>query len=213
MIPSILPILSSGPISNPQKGPPAILALHANPSTSFSGLTGAAALRDDEWRLPWLVVYTRPRQEKALAGELRHLGITYFLPLVLRETVSGGRRRRNLYPLFASYLFFAGDEAAREACLRTGRVVQLVTPTHQQRPRLAHELKQLELALRCRPESVVVHRKLEPGTPVRITSGAMRGVEGVVINSDNKRRLLLAVSTLGVSVTVELHADLAEPTV
>jgi hypothetical protein len=74
----------------------------------------------------WTAVYTKPRQEKALARDLLQKKIAYFLPMVLRETSSGGRRRRNLYPLFPSYLFVAGGEAEQLATLKTDRAVRLV---------------------------------------------------------------------------------------
>src|SRR5688572_11411870 len=74
----------------------------------------------------WVAAYCRPRQEKALAWDLYKKGVAYFLPMVLRETSSGGRRRRNLYPLFPSYLFIAGREEDRVAGLKTDRIVQII---------------------------------------------------------------------------------------
>src|ERR1051326_5527933 len=74
----------------------------------------------------WTVAYCKPRQEKALAWDLTRREVSYFLPMVLRETSSGGRRRRNLYPLFPSYLFFVGDEPERISVLKTDRVARLI---------------------------------------------------------------------------------------
>src|SRR5690242_16983199 len=76
--------------------------------------------------LPWSVAYCKPRQEKALAADLCRLDVSYFLPMVQREISSGGRRRQNLYPLFPSYLFFAGKERERLAALRTDRIVRII---------------------------------------------------------------------------------------
>jgi hypothetical protein len=39
----------------------------------------------------------------------------------------------------------------------------------------------------------------------------MKGVEGVVIDADRKRKVLLAVTALGAGITVEIHADLLAP--
>lgn len=158
----------------------------------------------------WTVAYCRPRQEKALGWDLFRRGVNYFLPMVLRETSSGGRRRRNLYPLFPSYLFFAGDELDRLAVLKTERVVRLIEIDDAEQARFRDEISALETALACAPDSIELYPRLVPGALVRITAGPMRGVEGVVLQAHNKRKLWLGVSVLGVGATVEIHADLVE---
>ena len=78
--------------------------------------------------MPWRVAYTKPRQEKSLARDLLQRNVAYFLPMLQKETTSGGRRRHGLYPLFKSYLFFRGDEDARLAVLKTERTVKIIDP-------------------------------------------------------------------------------------
>jgi transcription antitermination factor NusG len=186
-----------------------MLQLSANPALSWSR-HGGEQLTEDDWRQPWFVAYTRPRQEKALAHDLRRLEVTYFCPLVMRVTSSGGRRRRNMYPLFSSYLFFAGDEAARQACLRTDRLVQVIEPLPAEQSRLRAELSSLLAVLQNAPNRVELNRHLQPGVRARIKAGPLRGVEGTVIESERACKLQLAVSLLGVGAVVEIHADLVE---
>lgn len=186
-----------------------MLQLGANPPVIYSPERGEQ-FTDADWQQPWCVAYTRPRQEKSLAHDLRERGITYFCPLVLRETSSGGRRRRNMYPLFPSYLFFAGDEAARQSCYRTERVVQIIEPAPEGQPQLQAELRALAMALRAAPETIELYRHLQPGTHVRIKGGPLRGVEGTVVDNGRSCKLQLAVSLLGVGARVEIHADLVE---
>jgi transcriptional antiterminator RfaH len=164
----------------------------------------------EEPPLHWAAVYTKPRQEKALAWDLRHKGITYFLPMVLRETSSGGRRRRNLYALFPSYLFVAGGEAQQLAALKTDRIVRLVHAKPSEQAQLRQELSAFELALRHFPQSLELHPRLTPGVPARIKAGPMAGVEGLVLQSGASNKLWLAVSCLGVGATVEIHPDFVE---
>ena len=58
----------------------------------------------------WWCLHTKPRQEKATARELRKLGVTFFLPQVLKEDrTPQGRKIRSVIPLFPSYLFLLGD--------------------------------------------------------------------------------------------------------
>ncbi len=190
-------------------GLPNLLRLAENPPLVCSS-SGGETLTEADWLDTWRVAYVKPRQEKSLARDLAERGITYFLPMVLRETSSGGRRRRNYYPLFPSYLFFAGDDDVKLAMHRTQRLVQVINPKPEQQPVLQRELRSLATALAHAPGDVELYRHLQPGTPVWVKSGPMRGIEGTVLEVGHSHRLQLAVSLLGVGAVVEIHADLVE---
>src|SRR5262249_12890833 len=155
----------------------------------------------------WNVAYCKPRQEKALAGDLLEREISYFLPMVLKETSSGGRRRRNLYPLFPSYVFVGGGERERLVALKTDRIARFVPVADGKQAQPAQELRHLHVALQHCPDSVELYSRLVPGARARITSGPMKNIEGVIVQADNKRKLCLSVSVLGVGATIEIHAD------
>ena len=91
---------------------------------------------------PWWVAHTRARFEKAFAWGLLKRGIGYFLPMVERVTMSGGRKRRGLMPLFSSYVFFCGAEQDRHAALATNRLCQVILVADQ--ARLVSELAMIE---------------------------------------------------------------------
>src|SRR6185503_15865927 len=110
----------------------------------------------------WGAAYCRPRQEKALAWDLMRLQITYFLPMVLRETSSGGRRRRNMYPLFPSYVFFAGDEQERLRLLKTERVVRLIDVAGAEQCQFRQEITALKTAIECCSDSIELYPRIVP---------------------------------------------------
>jgi transcription antitermination factor NusG len=159
----------------------------------------------------WFAAYTKPRQEKALAWNLLRKGIPYFLPMLVRETSGGGRRRRNLHPLFPSYLFVAGGDHERLAVLKTDRVVRLIEPTSGAQARLGAELAAIEAALRIAPDAIELYPRLAAGARAVIRSGPLKGFEGVILAAENKRKFWLGVTALGAGITVEIHADLLEP--
>jgi transcription antitermination factor NusG len=187
-----------------------MLRLADNPPICYSPTATDGGFGDAEWSLPWRVAYTKPRQEKSLARDLIDREITYFLPMVLRETSSGGRRRRNMYPLFASYMFFAGGDEATASCYRTERIVQIINPEPAHEATLASELRSLATALVAAPDKVELYSHLIPGKRVWIKSGPMKGVEGTIVEIGDARKLQLSVSLLGVGALVEIHADLVE---
>ncbi len=159
----------------------------------------------------WTAAYCKPRQEKALAWDLYRQEVPYFLPMIYRETSSGGRRRRNLYPMFKSYVFFAGGERERLAAAKTNRLLQLVEIDHAGQANFRQEIVSLELALRESPAEIKLYPQLATGRRVLITGGPMKGAEGIVINSDNPTRLWIGITLMGAGATVEIHADLVEP--
>jgi transcription antitermination factor NusG len=182
-----------------------MLALRENPPTTWPGDLALSELSAD-----WTVAYCKPRQEKCLAWDLCRKQIPYFLPMVYRETSSGGRRRRNLYPLFPSYLFFVSGDAERLSVLKTERVVRLIEISEAEQSRFRREIASLDTAIRECPSSIELYPRLVPGAWVRIKAGPLRNVEGTIIQSENKKKLLLGISALGVGATVEIHADLVD---
>ena len=188
-----------------------MLNLDKNPPIVYSAAQGAGVLDESDWAQPWTVAHCKPRQETALAWDLRQRGTSYFLPMVLRETSSGGRRRKNLYPLFASYLFLPAGEADRLAALKTNRVVRLIAVKDAQQASFKREIQSLETALRSYPDSLELHPRLAVGARVLVKSGPLKGIEGVVLQTGPKHKLWLGVSALGVGATVEIHPDLVEP--
>ncbi len=159
----------------------------------------------------WTAVYCKPRQEKALARDLCRREVPYFLPMIYRETSSGGRRRRNLYPMFKSYLFFAGADRERLEVQKTNRHVQLVEIDSASQPSFRREIGSLELALRTAPRVVNLYPQLVTGKRVQITGGPMKGAEGIILSANNLTKLWIGVTLMGAGATVEIHADLVEP--
>ena len=179
-----------------------LLQSKENPPIAFSAATGQASLSGTDWSLHWRVAYCKPRQEKAFAAQLIHLDITYFLPMVERESFSGGRRRRNMYPLFPSYVFFAGDENVRLMALKTERLVTLVAVPEAAQDQLRRELKSIDAALRASPNSIEFQTQSGHGSKVTYADGPLAGIEGVLVDGANGQRLWLGISAIGGGVTI-----------
>ncbi|MEN1680496.1 MAG: transcription termination/antitermination NusG family protein [Planctomycetota bacterium] len=160
---------------------------------------------------PWAVAYTRPRQEKALARDLIQRGVNFFLPMVQRTTLSGGRRRRSLCALFPSYLFFESSDQGRLSLYKTARVVDVVSPSRVDQRRFRRELQSIEKAVLACPDKIELAPRVTPGASVRVRAGALRDIEGTVVARDDVTKVSLKVSALGTSVLMEIDADLLEP--
>lgn len=156
----------------------------------------------------WWVGRTKPRQEKAVARDLRMHGIAYFLPLVARPQRSIKRMRMSLLPLFSGYVFFRGDVQDRHNIMKTGRLAQILSVRDQ--VGLNSQLAGIARAIEHQMDLDLCDLVRE-GTRVRITHGPLVGVEGLVQKMKNPARLILNVSVIAQAAMVEVDLDQVEP--
>ena len=182
-----------------------MLAFSDNPPVLSPGVSSVA-----ECRGRWWVAHTRARFEKAFAADLLARSVAYFLPMAERLTLSGGRRRRGMAPLFPSYVFFCdpGDDA-RHRAIATGRLCQVLNVADQRR--LVGELSALELALAAKAPLAPYATAAAVGSRCRVTCGPFRGLEGTVVRDGGRTRIVLEVGMLGRGVVMEIEAGLLEP--
>jgi transcription antitermination factor NusG len=157
---------------------------------------------------PWWVAHTKARFEKAFAADLLVRNIAYFVPMLERVRVSGGRRRRAMMPLFPSYVFFSGDAETRYRALSTGRLCQVLRVADQ--TQLIGELTELQQALDSRA-ALDPYPQAAIGRRCRIKAGPFRGLEGTVVRWNGRTRIVLEVGMLGRGAAMEIDADLLEP--
>lgn len=150
----------------------------------------------------WWALYTLPRREKELVRRLRRMEIWHYSPFICRRYRSPTGRARTVWaPLFPGYVFLLGTEMDRYQAMTTQCVSRwLEVPDEKE---LLHDLRQIrrliESGLPLAPEA-----RLEPGHRVRIRSGPLVGLEGVVIRRRGQDRLLVAVQFLQKGASVEL---------
>jgi transcription antitermination factor NusG len=152
----------------------------------------------------WTVLQVRSRQEKALSKNLGTMGITHFLPLMKRVQIYGGRRFTVELPLFPGYLFLSGSMDEVYAADRTRRVAKII-PVFDQK-QLSWELNNLRLALES-GDSLDPYPFLKKGVRVEVTSGPLRGLEGLVEDRAGVHRLILQIEMLGRAVSLEIDAS------
>ena len=156
----------------------------------------------------WWAIYTKSRQEKALARQLLAHEIPFYLPLVPKDRRTRGRRVRSYAPLFAGYVFLLGTEEERVRALTTNRISRVLPITDQER--LCHDLRQVRHLIDT-DAPLTIERRLMPGRRVRVKTGAMMGLEGTVISRRGDCRLLVAVNFLQQGASVAIDDFMLEP--
>jgi transcriptional antiterminator RfaH len=180
--------------------------LAAEPSVYPDNLLDDLAVTDEERR--WWVVYTKTRQEKALARQLHALGVPFYLPLVPKVSMIGGRRVKSLLPLFSSYVFVFADDSERIQTSATQRVAHLFAAPNMQF--MTRDLRYVR-SLIDSGAPLTVEARLQPGQRVRVKHGALLDVEGVIVSRRGGDRLVVAVDFLQQGVSILISDFQLEP--
>jgi len=151
----------------------------------------------------WLAFYTLARREKDLMRKLEAGGVPFFAPLVGRRLhTAGGRVRHSFVPLFAGYVFAPVDDDQRRAALATNTVARWL-PVPDERMLVA-DLRAIRRLVETE-QPLTPEARIEPGQHVRVRSGPLRGVEGIVVRRHGLQRLVVAVRFLNQGASVELE--------
>lgn len=151
----------------------------------------------------WVAFYTLARREKDLMRKLAASGVPFYSPLVRRRLHSaGGRVRSSWVPLFPGYVFSPVDDDQRRAALATNVVSRwLLVPDQRM---LVDDLRAIKRLIDSeRP--LTPEARLDAGQAVRVRSGPLRGLEGMVVSRRGEERLLVAVRFLNQGASIELE--------
>lgn len=160
----------------------------------------------------WFAIQTRSRHEKKVADELTGRGVEVFLPLITQTRKWSDRTKKVDFPLFAGYAFvnIVPEPKTRVRVLSAGGVVRFVGPSALGTPIPSTEIETLrtaivnEIALRPLPFVRI-------GQKVRIRSGALAGMEGILMGTRGQRQLVVSISTIQRSVSLAIEGYDVEP--
>jgi transcription antitermination factor NusG len=158
----------------------------------------------------WWAVYTRHQHEKVVAEMLSAKGFDVFLPLYQSTRRWKDRSKVLSLPLFPCYLFVHGGIDRRLQVVTTPGVHMILYRGERVATVPDAEIEALQRAVEG-PLHVEPHPFLKCGMRVRVTRGALAGVEGILIRKKNLFRLILSVEMLAQSVAVEVHSSDVEP--
>lgn len=158
----------------------------------------------------WFAVYTKSRHEKLVNSGLEGLGFETFLPLVPERHQWSDRKRLVEVALFPGYVFVHCAEGERSRAFGARGLVRFVTDGARAVPIPPSEIEAIREVL-CGDVPFDPHPKLKPGEPVRVVSGQFRGITGKLVRRGRHLRLLLAISALGLGISVEVDAADVEP--
>jgi transcription termination/antitermination protein NusG len=158
----------------------------------------------------WYAAYTRSRHEKKVAGQLVERDIQFFLPLLRARHRWHDRRKDVELPVFPGYLFVYLPLEAKLRVLQVPGVVTFVSFAGIPAPIPDTEINWLQRVSSTRA-SAEAYPYFHTGARVRIRSGPLAGIEGLVQREKGRMRFVISVTLIMRSVALELDAMDLEP--
>jgi len=159
----------------------------------------------------WYGLQTRPRHEKIVVQRLEERGVTTLLPLVTEVHRWSDRKKTVEVPLFSCYVFakFAPNREERLRILRVEGVFGLVGARGEGTPIPDEQIEAVRSVVSGQlPWSS--HPFLKIGQRVRIRSGALNGVEGILVSRNGDRTLVISVDAIQRSLAVSVEGYAVE---
>jgi transcription antitermination factor NusG len=162
------------------------------------------------YRPPWFAIRVKSNFEKKVATGLRNKGLEEFLPLYQSRRRLSDRHKTVDLPLFPGYLFCRLDLDHRLPLLTTTGFLYIVSVGNKPVPVDEGEIAAVQFVVRS-GFPAMPWPSLAVGQRVRLESGPLCGLEGVVIQVGMRDRICVSVTLLQRGVSVEVDRDWIRP--
>jgi transcription antitermination factor NusG len=161
---------------------------------------------------PWFAIQVKCRLEKTVGQVLRYKGYEQFLPTYTSYKRICAQEQEVEIPLFPGYLFCRLNASASGLIVTTPGVVKIVGNGRTPIPVEAAEMEALQLVTSSRAK-VRPCAYLAAGLPIKVISGPLAGLSGMLQESQNTRRVVVSINLLKRSTAVELEGCEIAPVV
>ena len=161
--------------------------------------------------MKWYAVHTRSRHEKQVDLFLSERGIETFLPLVHTLSRRMDRKKYVDIPLFPGYLFVCAEKEHLSDVKYTRGVTRIIgtdldapTPIPDKQILDIKSIMESEVKLDPFPY-------LQKGRMVRVKSGPLKGLEGILVERKGHYKLVIRIDLLQKGAAAEVYISDIEP--
>ena len=168
---------------------------------------GNTCLARLEEPLPFFAVKVRSKGEENVASALRNKRYTVLSPTYVEIRRYSDRTRRVSCSLFPGYLFVQINPSRFLDVVSTDGVSYVVRTGTELEPLSESEVRAIELLCsvgKDETQSLAPCDYLRIGQRVRIEAGPLAGLEGVLMRTKDKDRVVVTVESLHSSISVEV---------
>ncbi len=154
----------------------------------------------------WYALQTRVHRERVVEQRLQERGLATFLPMVTEVHRWSDRKKTVQLPLFNSYLFvkLAPSKVDRLRVLCVDGVFSFVGPKGEGTPIPDSQIEAVRALIEGRLPWLS-HPFLKIGQRVRVKSGALQGVEGILVSRSGESSLVISVDAIQRSMAVRIE--------
>lgn len=160
--------------------------------------------------IKWYPVYTHPRAEKKACQALITKGIEAYLPLQRQLKQWSDRKKWVEEPFIKSYLFVRIKENQQTEVLMTTGIARFLYFSGKIASMPDRQINELKLLIASPYELEVTEQFLQPGEPIIIKAGPLKGLKGEIIAYRTQKQLALRLENLGYSIIVHVSASLID---
>ncbi len=160
-------------------------------------------------KVNWHALYTRHQHERLVAHALTGKGFDVFLPQYRTVHRWKDRWKELELPLFPNYVFVLGGLERMLNIVTTPGVHSVVSWGGRPADIPQYEIDAVRRLIES-PLRVQKHPFIKCGDRVRIKSGPLEGIEGILVRSKSAYRLVLSVEMLARSAAVEVDLNMVE---
>lgn len=150
----------------------------------------------------WFVLFVRSNQEKRTALRLKEYEVEHFLPSYRSVRQWKDRRVTLEMPLFPGYVFVRLPFIERGRVLTLPNVVSLVGNKSSPSEVAEEEIEWIRRAVEH--GNVAPHPYLTAGQRVVIISGALNGMQGILLRQQNNTRVVISIDSISRGFVVEV---------
>jgi len=156
---------------------------------------------------PWFALQTAPKGEKKVERSLSSKGYDCLLPTYWQRRRWSDRTVTIELPLFPRYVFCRFNPSAIGKAITTPGVSRIIRFGGRPAEVSAHEIEALQLLA----ESSLLREPwayIPAGTRIKVETGPLAGVEGIICPDGGKSRLIISITLLQRSVAVHLDDNM-----
>lgn len=157
----------------------------------------------------WYALWTKSRHEFKAEEALANKGFEVFLPKIVKLSIRKDRKKYYNSPLFPGYVFVKTelDKEIYIEIVKTHGIVNVLGWKEKKAPSIPE--KQIESLKILVDTSIPLeeHPFLKVGNYVKVVSGPLKGVIGIIESIKSKRKLIVQVDLLKRATSCEISAD------
>jgi len=163
------------------------------------------ACRDKRSKRFWYAVYTQSRAEKKVTHRLEEEGLEAFLPL--QKCVRKWTDRKKIIdkPIISSYVFVKIRKGDFSKVIRTFGVVKFIMLDGEPVKIPEEQIVNLKILSNSDVDVMVSHDTFLKGDLVEVLYGSLAGLKGELIQTGNKRKVVMRVISSDLNLTVDIQ--------